>query len=139
MSLISSVISFFHAGREQRCIYRKQQRPLRMQYVHPWEENKGQGKENQCVALANLCARIIHGKENWEISSSLIPAYFQTLNVDCCPVKQPSTCSFRNWDPWDISQSHSWHKWQSHDLNPSTLFLESKCVLNLQILVPVSL
>lgn len=38
------------------------------------------------------------------------------------PVKQPSTCSFRNWDPWGISQSHSWYKWQSHDLNPGTLF-----------------
>lgn len=88
ISLISSV-SFFHAGREQRCIYRKQQRPLRMQYVHPWE-NKGQGKESQCVALANLCTQIIHEEENWEISNSLLPAYFQTLNVDCCPFLRAS-------------------------------------------------
>lgn len=40
MSSISSVISFLKSGGEQRCIYRKQKKPLRMLHACPWEEEK---------------------------------------------------------------------------------------------------
>lgn len=53
-----------------------------MQREHPWEEGKGQGKESQCVALANpICPNYIHDKENWRIINSLLSGYFQTLNA----------------------------------------------------------